>query len=285
MSENPPSETTVEELYTEFAAGPSDGRTEALLEHSLEPRGPDMLFDIAAELGVNVDDLVLDAGCRDGRHMTELVNRFGCRAVGVELVEANLRRRAEVIAATGADVSQRLSFVRGDIQRLPFQDGTFDLVWNRDVMIHVPDLRAGFSECRRVLRVGRRMLLFQMFATRELSEAEAARLWPPLAAVPANADPDHFERCVLEAGWTIERVEHLQSEWREHAEEEGSGRTSRQLLHAARLLRRPGHYVETIGRTAYEGELANTLWGVYQMIGKLSPRVYVLRSVRHPLAE
>ncbi len=31
-----------------------------------------------------------------------------------------------------------------------------------------------------------------------------------------------------------------------------------------------------LGRVAYEVELANALWGVYQMIGKLSPRVYAL---------
>ena len=35
---------------------------------------------------------------------------------------------------------------------------------------------------------GGRMLVFQMFATPWLSEGDAARLWPPLAAVARNAD-------------------------------------------------------------------------------------------------
>jgi hypothetical protein len=42
------------------------------------------------------------------------------------------------------------------------------------------------------------------------------------------------------------------------------------------MLRQRDKYIQAMGRGDYEGELANALWGVYQMIGKLSPRVYVL---------
>jgi ubiquinone/menaquinone biosynthesis C-methylase UbiE len=235
-----------------------------------------MLFDIASEIGVAHDDVVLDAGCRDGRHMIELVNRFGCRTVGVELVATNLRRGASRLAEAGMDVASRTRLVHGDIQRMPFADGAFDFVWSRDVLIHLPDLVAGLRECRRVLKAGGRMLVFQMFATPWLSDGDAARLWPPLAAVPRNADPGYFEATAHEAGWRIERVEHVRSEWREFAEETGPGKTSRQLLHAARLLRDPHRYIEAMGRGEYESELGDALWGVYQMIGKLSGRVYVL---------
>ena len=155
-------------------------------------------------------------------------------------------------------------------------DGAFDFVWNRDVMIHLPDLTAGLRECRRVLKDRGRMLVFQMFATPWLSEGDASRLWPSLAAAARNADPAYFEACAADAGWRIERVEHVRSEWREFAEETGLGKTSRQLLHAARLLRDPERYVEAMGRGEYAAELGDALWGVYQMIGKLSGRVYVL---------
>src|SRR5436190_19205218 len=66
---------------------------EAALDESLHPRGPDMLFDVAAELGIGPGSVVLDVGCRDGRHSVELVRRSGCRVIGVELVRANLDRR------------------------------------------------------------------------------------------------------------------------------------------------------------------------------------------------
>jgi SAM-dependent methyltransferase len=275
MSDERAYESTVEELYS-WAGELSEGQIESLLDESLGPRGPDMLFDLVGLLGLGAKDTVLDAGCRDGRHVVELIRRFGCRTVGVELVEDNLRRGSEVLGKAAKDVASLGAFVQGDIQRLPFGDGVFDFVWNRDVMIHLTDLLAGLRECRRVLRPGGRMLVFQMFATPWLSEGDAARLWPPLAVVARNTDPAYFEACVADAGWRVERVEHVRSEWREFAEESGAGTTSKQLLHVARLLRDPDRYLAAMGRSGYEGDLGNALWGVYQMIGKLSARVYVL---------
>src|ERR671935_132204 len=104
------------------------------------------------------------------------------------------------------------------------------------------------------------MLLFQMFATAWLSEGDAARLWPPLAAVPRNTDPAYFESSLRDTGWSVERVEHIGSEWREFAEETGPGKTSRQLLHTARLLRDRERFIAAMGRSEYEGELGDSLW-------------------------
>ena len=36
-------------------------------------------------------------------------------------------------------------------------------------------------------------------------------------------------------------------------------------------------YQERFGADSYEAMLGNCLWGMYQMIGKLNPRVYVPR--------
>src|SRR5205807_4754761 len=138
----------------------------------------------------------------------------------------------------------------GDVGRLPFADGSFDAVWCRDMLIHVPDLAAAFRECRRVLAPGRWMLVFQMFATQWLSDDDAARMFGPLAGIRRNAYPDHFEACAREAGWSVERVEEIRSEWREFGEESGEGRTSRQLLHVARLLGRPDRDVDAMGRAS-----------------------------------
>jgi sarcosine/dimethylglycine N-methyltransferase len=278
MGDGPaPFDVSVDDLY---AAGPlSEDDVEALLDQSLHPRGPDMLFDLAGELGLSDGDLLLDVGSRDGRHQVELARRFGCRTVGVEPVRANLDRGRDLLTTTREAeprVAAAVASVRGVAEHLPFADATFDFVWCRDVLIHVPDLETALVQCRRVLRPGAPMLVFQMFATSWLEPGEADRLWPPLATVPANTDPQRFERAVAAAGFRVSRMEELHGEWREHGEETGPGRTSRQLLHAARLTRDPERYVAALGRGDYESELADALWGIYQMIGKLSPRVYVL---------
>jgi hypothetical protein len=42
------------------------------------------------------------------------------------------------------------------------------------------------------------------------------------------------------------------------------------------LLRAPERYIREFGQSAYEIMLADCLWHVYHMVGKLSARVYVL---------
>jgi ubiquinone/menaquinone biosynthesis C-methylase UbiE len=265
----PPRRLTVEEMYADDPYGEA---LEELLETSLDPRGPDLLFEMAGRLGAEAGAVVLDVGCRDGRQLLELHQRYGCRGVGIEPVQANLDRRSDVVDAAGLDV------VRGIAEALPFSDDSFDLVWVRDVLIHVEALRDALAECRRVARPGAAVLVYQMFATPLLEPAESTRLWPSLAAIEANTDRAHFEAAVRDAGLTVEDCDELHGEWREHLEEHDRGRTSRQLLRVSRLLRDPERFRAALGDDSYEVEVADCLWGVYQMIGKLSPAIYVLRA-------
>jgi sarcosine/dimethylglycine N-methyltransferase len=270
---------SIEEMY-----GYSDelsAAMDAALDQSLGPRGPDMLFELAGELGVRRGSRVLDVGCRDGKQALELARRYGSTTIGVEPVAANLARGRALLGEARAnepDIASRVSLVQGRIETLPFPDASMDLVWARDMLIHVPDLSKGLRECRRVLVAGGHMLVFQMFATAWLEPDEAARLWPPLGVVAETTDPSYFERCLANAELTVVRAIELGSEWREWREEQGDGLTSRQLLRAARLLRDRDRFIRRFGTIAYGAELGNCLWGVYQMIGKLSPRIYVLEA-------
>ncbi len=56
--------TSVAELYGEIW-GRDDLDFEARIGRSLDPRGPDVLFDLFARLGVGPDDTVLNVGSRD----------------------------------------------------------------------------------------------------------------------------------------------------------------------------------------------------------------------------
>lgn len=113
-------------------------------------------------------------------------------------------------------------------------------------------------------------------ATDWLTSAEAARLWPAGGIQASSLDPQHFEAAIAGSGLTIAQRIELHGEWREYAEEDGTRLTSRQLLWVSRLLRNRATYEERFGTDAYEAMLTGNLWGVYQMIGKLNPRIYVL---------
>jgi SAM-dependent methyltransferase len=144
------------------------------------------------------------------------------------------------------------------------------------VLEHVKDLPAAFREFRRVLRPGGHAVIYQMTATDALTQAEADRLWPPGGIYASSVDPEHFEVAITASGLTIAQHIQLHGEWREYAEEDGTGLTSRQLLWVSRLLRNRPAYEERFGTDAYEAMLTGNLWGVYQMIGKLNPRLFVL---------
>ena len=248
-----------------------------IVDSSLHPRSPDVLFDKLGTLISGMTDArVLDAGCRDAAHMCEMAKCFDAQVWGIELVEGNVRRAVEKIA--DADLSDRVSVARGDIQSLEFQDGAFDVVWCRDMLPLVPELQRAFSECARVLKAGGHMLIFTNFATDLMEPSEAERLCGPLGVCVDNLSRGYFEAAFHDSGFQVVEHERIDGEWREWREEEGDRHTSRQMLRIARMLRSRDSLIARIGRKDYEIELADCYWGVYHMIGKMSGAIYTLQK-------
>jgi SAM-dependent methyltransferase len=241
---------TVEELYGELWAGDEAFRAE--VERSLNPRPAESLYAMFGKLGVNVGDLVLDVGCRDAKHSVELVRRFDCRVIAADLIPRHLEK---------------------------LEDGSVDYVWCRDMLNHV-QLPAALSECFRVLRPRGGMLVYQTFATDLCEPGEARRLWSAMAIVPENMSRPHFEQTADTTGFEIAAVDEIDSEWRESWLEAGDRHTVDLLLRAARLRRREAELVARYGRDRYEAALGGAVWGVYQLLGKLCPTVYVLEKAR-----
>jgi hypothetical protein len=108
-----------------------------------------------------------------------------------------------------------------------------------------------------------------------LEPREADRLFPVLGVVEASTRPQHTETAIAGAGLRVDARIELGTEWGEYAEERAPA-PGRHLLRAARLSRDPGRYIDRFGRAAYEVMVGDCRWHVYRMLGKLSPRVYVL---------
>jgi SAM-dependent methyltransferase len=251
---------------------------QAELDVSLGPRGPEMLYDLVGDLRLPPGSRAVDVGCGEGRHAVRLAERFGFVVAGFDPVRRHIDLARDTLAAAiekRPDLDGRVSFAVGAAEGLPIDDASVDLVWCRDVLVHVVELERAYAEFRRILGPDGRVLVYQMFGTERLEPREAAWLWTTMGVVATSADPERTDRAVAAAGLRVEERIDIGTEWGEWAEET-AGTGGRQLLHAARLVRAPERYVERFGRAAYEIMLGDALWHVYGMIGKLSRRVYVL---------
>jgi SAM-dependent methyltransferase len=249
----------------------------ARLDESLAPRDPSMMLQVVRELDLPPDSRVVDVGCGEGAHAFRLATHFGLQVLGIDPVQRHLDLAREARRGAFPDVAERVSFERGTAIRIPVPDASLDLVWCRDVMVHVEDLDAAYDEFARVLRPGGYVVAHQTVATDLLAPAEADWLFAVMGVVPASADPAVVDRGIAGSGLEVVDSFDLSSEWGEWAQEQ-EGRGARALIHLARLLREPERYRAEFGSAAYDVMLGDCRWHVYRMSGKLADRLDVLQA-------
>jgi SAM-dependent methyltransferase len=249
------------ELY-ELWAG--DSELQEALRRSLEPRGPNWLYDAFAALGPRAGDLVADLGARDAKHAIELVRRLDVRAVALDPVPVHAELARAAIEEAG--LSDEIDVVEASIESMPFDDASVDWIWCRDVLVHV-DAGPGLAECARVLRPGGSMLAYVTLATERLDTRERAELVDAIGI--ETFDGGVLERAAADAGLEQRSVERLGTEWRESMLERGTWDANDDLLRMARLRR--GGFEGSEVDAAWGG----LVWGIYQLLGKTCPTVYV----------
>ena len=97
---------------------------------------------------------VLDAGCGMGRYLRIAAEMGASRVVGIDLSGATVAARELTADLEGVSV------VKGDLLRLPFASGTFDLIYSLGVLDHTPDPKAAFLSVARLLKPGGRVAIW-----------------------------------------------------------------------------------------------------------------------------
>ena len=115
--------------------------------------------------GERVLDLGSGAGT-DSLVAAQMVGPRG-RVTGIDMTVEMLGKARAAAAELGAD---NVVFVEGEVERLPFADGSFDVVISNGVIDLVPNKDAVFSEIHRVLRPGGRVQIADVTIQEPVSE-------------------------------------------------------------------------------------------------------------------
>jgi len=95
---------------------------------------------------------ILDLGAGYGGSARYLANRFGCRVTCLNLSKTQNAFNQELTVE--ARLTDRVSVVYGDFENVPEADGSFDIVWSQDAILHSGNRTRVLDEVARVLVSG-----------------------------------------------------------------------------------------------------------------------------------
>jgi phosphoethanolamine N-methyltransferase len=180
-------------------------------EGYLSPGGPGEVARILE--GIDLTGLkVLDIGCGTGGVALSLAEDYGAgQVVGLD-VEAPVlniaRQRAEDSGLTGC-----VEFVKVDPGPLPFEDDSFDFVFSKDAMIHIPDKERLFADVMRILRPGGRFAASDWLASHDGEPSEIMKKYLVTEGLDFGmASPDRYQAALEAAGFEEVRLVN-RNEW------------------------------------------------------------------------
>jgi ubiquinone/menaquinone biosynthesis C-methylase UbiE len=128
-----------------------------LLGDTLRPGGLELTTRLADAAGIQTSMQVLDTACGKGTTSLYLGRKYGCRVTGIDLSEQMISVAKLKVAAEG--LSGMIQFCHGDVEEMPFQDESFDVVISECAFSLMPDKEKASKEIHRVLKKGGKLAM------------------------------------------------------------------------------------------------------------------------------
>jgi len=153
---------------------------------------------LAARANILASDRVLDIGGGLGGPARVLAQEIGCQVTVLDVTEGFCRVGEKLTART--HLSDSVHFVVGNALDLPFEDGSFDVVWTQHSSMNIADKVQLYAQIHRVLRPGKRLALHEVTVGLD----EPLHFPVPWAANPAMSflqSQSAFRETVAQAGF------------------------------------------------------------------------------------
>jgi arsenite methyltransferase len=182
------------------------GYTEADL--ASVPEGADMGLGCGnpqAIASMRPGETVVDLGSGGGFDAFLAAKQVGPsgRVIGVDMTPAMIAKARANAAKLGAS---NVEFRLGEIERLPVDAGTVDVILSNCVINLSPDKASVFKEAHRVLKPGGRLAISDVVLTKELPSEMSEQLFALVGCVSGAARVDEIEAWLSEAGFVDMKV-------------------------------------------------------------------------------
>ncbi|WP_371069259.1 class I SAM-dependent methyltransferase [Sediminibacillus sp. JSM 1682029] len=118
---------------------------------------------------LNKQSYVLDAGCGTGQTIAYVAQKYGCTVYGIDQHEEMIQKTRKRIAESPSPVK----VFKGNIEELPFEENSFDMVLSESVTAFT-QVRKALKEYRRVLKPNGTLMMNEMTKIGHLEPDEQA---------------------------------------------------------------------------------------------------------------
>ena len=125
-------------------------------------RGAEVSQELASRIKLD-NSKVLDVGCGIGGPSRMLAEDYNCQVTGIDLSHEYVRTAKGLSALVG--LQDKTDYIWSNALDLPFENGSFDVVWTQHVQMNIRHKLKFYSEIERVLSEQGTFIYYDIFKT------------------------------------------------------------------------------------------------------------------------
>lgn len=163
---------------------------------------------LAARIGLQPGERVLDAGCGQGGSSLWLALNYQALVTGITPVAHQVAQAQKRVAKL--ELTSPPQFLIGDYCKVPLPDSSFDVIWACESLCHAADKSAFYREAYRLLRPGGRLIIAEYLQSGRALPHTGERLlrkWLRAWAIPDLGTRQEHRQWALAAGFSTPYIQ------------------------------------------------------------------------------